>query len=141
MLHIESVIHDFVSSLGPTITALERHNRGLADQLDRASCSIVLNVAEGNYSQKANRPARYFNALGFRGRVARMSAARAGAVRHRRRCTCVGPTRSRDRGAVQADAQEVKRRGGGDAMPPPPPLFIPCVTTARAPRLRDGVVR
>jgi four helix bundle protein len=67
MLHIESVIHEFVSSLGPTITALERHNRGLADQLDRASCSIVLNVAEGNYSQKANRPARYFNALGSAG--------------------------------------------------------------------------
>jgi four helix bundle protein len=64
MLQIEQVIYEFVSSLGPTITALERHNRGLADQLDRASAGVLLNVAEGNYSQKANRPARYFDALG-----------------------------------------------------------------------------
>ena len=64
MLQIESVIHEFVAALGPTIASLERKNRSLADQLDRASASVLLNVAEGNYSQKANRPARFFNALG-----------------------------------------------------------------------------
>ena len=64
MLHIESVIHELLGSVGPIITALQRRNRSLADQLDRASSSVLLNVAEGNYSQKANRPARYFNALG-----------------------------------------------------------------------------
>src|SRR5437868_13084371 len=64
MLHIESVIHELVASLGPVITTLERRNRSLADQLDRASASVLLNIAEGNYSQKANRPARFFNALG-----------------------------------------------------------------------------
>jgi four helix bundle protein len=64
MLQIETVIHELVAGLGPFISALERKNRGLADQLDRASASVLLNVAEGNYSQKANRPARFFNALG-----------------------------------------------------------------------------
>ena len=47
MLQIETVIHEFVASLGPTITSLERKNRSLADQLDRASASVLLNVAEG----------------------------------------------------------------------------------------------
>ena len=67
MLHIESVIHDFVSSLGPTITALERKNRQLADQLDRASSSVLLNTAEGRYSEKGNKSARYSTALGSAG--------------------------------------------------------------------------
>ena len=78
-LHIESVIHELVAGLGPTIALLERKNRSLADQLDRASASVLLNVAEGNYSQKANRPARYFNALGSAGesRAACLQLARA----------------------------------------------------------------
>ena len=67
MLNIEQVIHEFVAGLGPMIIALERKNRGLADQLDRASSSILLNTAEGRYSQKANKPARYFIALGSAG--------------------------------------------------------------------------
>ncbi len=67
MLHIESVIHDFVSSLGPTLTALESKNRQLADQLDRASSSILLNTAEGRYSTKGNKGARYSSALGSAG--------------------------------------------------------------------------
>ena len=67
MLHIESVIHEVVAGLGVTVTKLERHNRSLADQLDRASASVLLNVAEGNYSRKANRTARYSSALGSAG--------------------------------------------------------------------------
>ena len=31
---------------------------------DRASSSVLLNMAEGQYGQKANKVARYFNALG-----------------------------------------------------------------------------
>ena len=67
MLHIESVIHDFVSALGPTIAALESKNRQLADQLDRATSSILLNTAEGRYSTKGNKSARYSSALGSAG--------------------------------------------------------------------------
>ena len=66
-LHIESVIHQFVAGVAPTITQLERHNRSLADQLDRASSSVLLNMVEGQYSQKGIGTARYFNALGSAG--------------------------------------------------------------------------
>ena len=67
MLHIESIIHDFVSSLGPTLAALQAQNRQLADQLDRASSSVLLNTAEGRYSTKGNKAARYSSALGSAG--------------------------------------------------------------------------
>ena len=63
-LHIESVIVRALSRIAPLIAQLEKRNRNLADQLDRASSSVLLNTSEGAYSQKANRTARYFNALG-----------------------------------------------------------------------------
>ena len=66
-LHIESVIVRALSRIAPLIAQLEKRNRNLADQLDRASSSVLLNTSEGAYSQKANRTARYFNALGSAG--------------------------------------------------------------------------
>ena len=63
-LRIESVIVRALSRIAPVVTQLKTRNRNLADQLDRASSSILLNTSEGAYSQKGHQKARYFNALG-----------------------------------------------------------------------------
>ena len=66
-LRIESVIIHALSRMAPVIEQLKKRNRNLADQLDRASSSILLNTSEGAYSQKGLQKARYFNALGSAG--------------------------------------------------------------------------
>ena len=43
---------------------IERSDPDLAKQLRRSSSSVPLNLAEGGYSHKGNRKARYFTALG-----------------------------------------------------------------------------
>jgi len=63
-LRIEAVIVRALQKIAPVVVVLQRRNRNLADQLDRASASILLNTAEGAYSQKGNQKARYFSALG-----------------------------------------------------------------------------
>jgi len=63
-LHIESVIVRALGRIAPIVVLLKRRNRNLADQLDRASSSILLNTSEGAYSQKGHQKARYFSALG-----------------------------------------------------------------------------
>ena len=63
-LHIESVIVRALGRIAPIVGLLKRRNRNLADQLDRASSSILLNTSEGAYSQKGHKKARYFSALG-----------------------------------------------------------------------------
>ena len=66
-LKIESVIVSVLSRIAPVVAQLKARNRNLADQLDRASSSILLNTSEGAYSQKGHQKARYFNALGSAG--------------------------------------------------------------------------
>ena len=66
-LRIESVIVRLLSRIAPLVTQLKKRNRNLADQLDRASSSILLNTSEGAYSQKGHQKARYFTALGSAG--------------------------------------------------------------------------
>ena len=63
-LRIEAVIVRALQKIAPVVVVPQRRNRNLADQLDRASASILLNTAEGAYSQKGNQKARYFSALG-----------------------------------------------------------------------------
>ena len=63
-LRIESVIVSVLARIAPIVIQLKRRNRNLADQLDRASSSILLNTAEGAYSHKGNQRARYHTALG-----------------------------------------------------------------------------
>ena len=63
-LRIESVIIRLLGRIAPIVAQLKKRNRNLADQLDRASCSILLNTSEGAYSQKGHQKARYFSALG-----------------------------------------------------------------------------
>lgn len=66
-LRIESVIVRALTRIAPVVSQLKLRNRNLADQLDRASSSILLNTSEGAYSQKGHQKARYFNALGSAG--------------------------------------------------------------------------
>jgi len=53
-LHIGSVIVRALGRIAPIVVLLKRRNRNLADQLDRASSSILLNTSEGAYSQKGH---------------------------------------------------------------------------------------
>jgi four helix bundle protein len=63
-LRIESVIVSVLTRVAPVVAHLKARNRSLADQLDRASASILLNTSEGAYSQKGHQKARYFSAMG-----------------------------------------------------------------------------
>jgi four helix bundle protein len=51
-------------SLGPVATRLGSHDKDLANQLRRASASILLNLAEGAGSSRGTRRVRYESALG-----------------------------------------------------------------------------
>jgi four helix bundle protein len=53
-----------VTKLQPLVPIIERHDRDLADQLKRASTSVVLNVAEGSGSAKGNRAKHFALARG-----------------------------------------------------------------------------
>ena len=64
MLHIYQVILDAVEAMQPLVRRIELRDKDLGRQLRRASCSIVLNTAEGMYSRGANRQLRYHTALG-----------------------------------------------------------------------------
>lgn len=63
-LRIESVIVSVLGRIARVVSQLKRRNRNLADELDRASSSILLNTSEGAYSFKGNQRARYHCALG-----------------------------------------------------------------------------
>jgi four helix bundle protein len=64
MLKIYPVIVQLLSDLRPSIARIEKCDRDLGRQMRRASASMVLNCAEGAYSQKGNKRVRYFNSLG-----------------------------------------------------------------------------
>jgi four helix bundle protein len=64
MLRIYDVSLEIVRDLQPVIRAIRRQDRNLADQLDRASTSVPLHLAEGSYSRGGNRNARYHTGLG-----------------------------------------------------------------------------
>ena len=80
-LRIESVIVRALARIAPIVVVLKKRNRNLADQLDRASCSILLNTAEGAYSQKGHQKARYFTAPGSASET--RSCLRLAVVQHR----------------------------------------------------------
>jgi four helix bundle protein len=64
MLRINPVILVVVRQLQPVIEQVARKNRNLADQLDRASTSMMLNTCEGNAHRGAMRRHKYEVALG-----------------------------------------------------------------------------
>lgn len=64
MLKIYAVILQLVQELRPILARLQRCDPDLARQMRRASSSMILNTAEGSYSQGRNKRARYYTALG-----------------------------------------------------------------------------
>ena len=63
MLRIYSVILDFLERLVKLNAQIARHDRDLAQQLKRSSCSVALNTAEGMYARGGSRTAAYGVAL------------------------------------------------------------------------------
>ncbi len=64
MLDIYPVIVSLVEGMASVLTEVAKHDGDLARQGRRAVLSVLLNVKEGMGSDKGNRKARYFNALG-----------------------------------------------------------------------------
>jgi four helix bundle protein len=64
MLRIYDVALGLIRDLKPLLEAIGRKDPDLQRQCRRALSSIVLNIAEGGYSQGRNRRARYHNAMG-----------------------------------------------------------------------------
>ena len=64
MLKIYAVILQLLSELRPVLARVQRLDPDLARQMRRACQSMVLNCAEGAYSQGGNKRVRYYNALG-----------------------------------------------------------------------------
>jgi four helix bundle protein len=64
MLRIYDVMLDAIALIAPLIKAIERHDRNLANQMQRAASSVALNIAEGSGSSGGVRTARYRTALG-----------------------------------------------------------------------------
>ena len=65
------------SGLRPIVRAIARQDRDLARQLQRAACSVVLNLAEGEHSGAGHRRERFQTA---RGSAAEVRAALDAAV-------------------------------------------------------------
>jgi four helix bundle protein len=58
------VSRDLIIDLRTVVTAIERHDRDLADQLRRAASSVTLNLAEGSRSKGGNKQKHFAIAHG-----------------------------------------------------------------------------
>ena len=56
-----------IVQLRPLIPSISRHDKNLAQQLRRCASSIVLNIAEGEYSDPGTKRARFHSAAGSAG--------------------------------------------------------------------------
>ena len=65
-----------VTALRPLLPRIKKHSRKLADQLEEAATSMVLNIGEAEYSDPGNQRARLNTAAGSAGeaRVALLAA-------------------------------------------------------------------
>lgn len=64
MLNIHPVALEIIRDLQPTIGAVRKHDRNLADQLDRSATSVALDIAEGDAHRGAMRRSKHEIALG-----------------------------------------------------------------------------
>jgi four helix bundle protein len=63
-LQVHEMAITIIEALAPLVLLVQRRDRELASQLRRAASSIVLNIAESEYSDPGNRRARLFTAAG-----------------------------------------------------------------------------
>ncbi len=63
-LEVHRVALEAISALRPLVPRVQRRDRSLASQLTRAASSVVLNIAEAEYSDPGNRRARLHSAAG-----------------------------------------------------------------------------
>ncbi len=64
MLRIYSVMLEMLRDVRLLIPGVQQHDADLARQLRRAASSVVLNCAEGMYSQGRNQKARFHTSMG-----------------------------------------------------------------------------
>ncbi len=64
MMQVHSMALAIVEELAPIMPLIQRQDRALAVQLRTAANSMVLNIAESEYSDPGNRRARLFSAAG-----------------------------------------------------------------------------
>jgi four helix bundle protein len=62
-LRIYSVALEMVALVARLAREVQKHDPDLARQMRRASTSVPLNLAEGEYSRGGNQPARFQNAM------------------------------------------------------------------------------
>jgi four helix bundle protein len=63
-MQVHEMALSIIEALAPLLPLIQRHDRALAVQLRTAASSMVLNIAESEYSDPGNRRARLFTAAG-----------------------------------------------------------------------------
>ena len=66
-LIVQQVALKLIDELRPLIPNIARHDPSLAKQLRRCASSVVLNIAEGKYSDPGTKRARFHTAAGSAG--------------------------------------------------------------------------
>jgi four helix bundle protein len=66
-LVVQQLTLEVISQLRPLVMRIQRRDRSLAQQLQRAASSIALNIGEAEYSDPGNRRARFHTAAGSAG--------------------------------------------------------------------------
>ena len=64
MLHIYATSIEIIRNCAPLVRSLRTSDAHLADQLDRATTRVALNIAEGDGQRDGNRRLSYSRALG-----------------------------------------------------------------------------
>ena len=63
-LHVHRIALETVTEIASLVGVIRSRDRSLADQLRRAASSIVLNIAEGEYSDPGTARSRFHSAAG-----------------------------------------------------------------------------
>lgn len=63
-LQVEEYAYEMTAALEPLMGRIRRRDRSLAEQLNRSSASVALNIAEAAYSDPGNQQARFHTAAG-----------------------------------------------------------------------------
>ncbi len=58
---------ELIEKLRPLVARIKARDKSLADQIQRAASSVVLNIGEAEYSDPGNRRARFHTAAGSAG--------------------------------------------------------------------------